>query len=387
MIESYRLPNPKPRSSGKIAAWLVVVVILTLPQIDRAAWGDDGTAHGRRDDTATAAELTSLAEAGDARAQYLLGEMYLQGRGVRRDDEKGVALVTSAAEQGYASAQYRLGRIVMSTPGPFMRTYNEAAAWFRKAAEQGHEEAKVMYGTYLLVSRDSKQRAAGRALVQKAAENGNPNAAYALAVHYTVPWDGSPDMDSAIFWFERAAEKGHVGSLRELCVRYEAGDSVRAMRESGDVIPRDPLIAYKWCFILQVVNFPGAVPRLVEAEKSLTGEQREAGEQKAYAFMREHGLRPKRAQDLGMLIGGLEACGYMMPRSNVMIEESIRGTSTDQSIVEARVEEFRQSQQAGRERIGRSIDKRSACVILARSIPDDSSVVGQVIRGELRDQL
>ena len=55
------------------------------------------------------ADLRARAEAGDATAQYNLGAMYDQGRGVPQDDAEAVAWYRRAAEQGDARAQYNLG--------------------------------------------------------------------------------------------------------------------------------------------------------------------------------------------------------------------------------------------------------------------------------------
>ncbi len=49
------------------------------------------------------------AEQGDARAQYNLGLMYVNGRGVPQDYEKAIDWFTKSAEQGFAGAQNNLG--------------------------------------------------------------------------------------------------------------------------------------------------------------------------------------------------------------------------------------------------------------------------------------
>ena len=46
-------------------------------------------------------------------AEYLLGQMYELGRGVKKDTEQAVTLFTSAANQGYAAAQAKLGQLHM----------------------------------------------------------------------------------------------------------------------------------------------------------------------------------------------------------------------------------------------------------------------------------
>ena len=50
-----------------------------------------------------------LAEGGDKIAQYNLGVMYENGRGVPQDYKEAVKWYTKCAEQGAADAQYNLG--------------------------------------------------------------------------------------------------------------------------------------------------------------------------------------------------------------------------------------------------------------------------------------
>ena len=52
--------------------------------------------------------LRARAEAGDAEAQYDLGNMYAFGRGVTRDDAEAVRWLRLATEQGHADAQSKL---------------------------------------------------------------------------------------------------------------------------------------------------------------------------------------------------------------------------------------------------------------------------------------
>ncbi len=81
-------------------------------------------------------ELRAKAESGDAIAQYNLGWMFANGRGIAQDDAEAVKWFRKAAEQGYASAQSNLG--VMYEQGRGVeQDYAEAVKWYRKAAEQG----------------------------------------------------------------------------------------------------------------------------------------------------------------------------------------------------------------------------------------------------------
>src|SRR3989344_4931560 len=80
--------------------------------------------------------LGKAAEKGNANAQYNLGGMYANGRGVARDDAEAVKWYRKAAEHGYAQGQNNLGAMYANGRG-VARDDAEAVKWYRKAAEQG----------------------------------------------------------------------------------------------------------------------------------------------------------------------------------------------------------------------------------------------------------
>ncbi len=105
-----------------------------------------GVAAYKKGDYATALrEFRPLAERGDAKAQYALGVMYRNGKGVPQDDAEAARWYRKAAEQGNAKAQHNLGVIYSNGQG-VPRNYAEAVGWWRKAAEQGVAEAQYNLG-------------------------------------------------------------------------------------------------------------------------------------------------------------------------------------------------------------------------------------------------
>ncbi len=90
---------------------LCVTVILSL--IVRSDPYDWQTTYGE-EMTALVAfmEAEQAAEQGDAKAQFNLGVMYSDGRGVPQNDAEAVKWFRLAAEQGDASAQYNLGGVL-----------------------------------------------------------------------------------------------------------------------------------------------------------------------------------------------------------------------------------------------------------------------------------
>ena len=70
--------------------------------------------------------VRQAAEQGDAAAQFSLGFMYHEGKGVLKDDAEAVRWYRLAAEQGIAAAQFNLG--LMYSEGEGVRTMPKPCA-------------------------------------------------------------------------------------------------------------------------------------------------------------------------------------------------------------------------------------------------------------------
>ena len=80
------------------------------------------------------------AQAGDAQAQYELGEFYYQGKGGERDLPQALSYFEQASLQGHAQAQYQLG--LMFSHGEGVQANNiQAYIVLKMAAVNGSEEA------------------------------------------------------------------------------------------------------------------------------------------------------------------------------------------------------------------------------------------------------
>ena len=89
--------------------------------------------------------LRQAAEQGDARAQFNLGFMYHEGKGVPQDAAEAVRWFRLAAEQGNAAAQFNLGFMYSEGRG-VLKDEAEAVRWYRLAAEQGDAPAQFNLG-------------------------------------------------------------------------------------------------------------------------------------------------------------------------------------------------------------------------------------------------
>ena len=154
-VEAHRQPcNGLRRLLGAVAAATFALFVNPLCAQDSAG---DGLAAYRAGDYAKAIELwRPLAEKGDAEAQYRIGTLFAEGKGVQRNDETAVSWFRRAAEGGNAMAQYNLGASYAAGIG-VAHDDAEAAKWFRRAADQGMPYAELNLGLLYAAGRGVPQ--------------------------------------------------------------------------------------------------------------------------------------------------------------------------------------------------------------------------------------
>lgn len=94
----------------------------------------------RGDFAAAASAFQAMAEQGNARAQFFLGEMYLNGRGVPQDYAQALKWERAAAEQKDSDAQYTLGGMYETGKG-VPQDYVQAHVWYSLSSFSGDEQA------------------------------------------------------------------------------------------------------------------------------------------------------------------------------------------------------------------------------------------------------
>jgi eukaryotic-like serine/threonine-protein kinase len=97
----------------------------------------------KQSDFDAAVWFSKAADRNNAKALKNLGDMYYVGRGVQRDEQEAFQRYQQAAEQKYADAEYNVGFWYESGRRPVRRDYQQAAAWYRKAAEHGSLKAQA----------------------------------------------------------------------------------------------------------------------------------------------------------------------------------------------------------------------------------------------------
>ncbi|MBF0425148.1 MAG: sel1 repeat family protein [Magnetococcales bacterium] len=157
-----------------------------------------------------------IAEKGDPRAQFLVGRLLEDGRGVPREPEQSAQWYRRAATQGHTEAQVRLGFLYLGG-GVIPRNDAEALRWFRLAAEQGGHSMAQAYLCSLYAEGGSTLPADKKLSMewcQRAAEQGVPAAQTMLGFHYAL--GTPPDLVTARRWFEQAARQGYTSAVKAL---------------------------------------------------------------------------------------------------------------------------------------------------------------------------
>ena len=109
--------------------------------------------------------LTEAAEAGLVHAQYKLGKIYRDGRGVEKDALLAAAWLTRAAEQGSdAASSYALGALLLTGGEGLAKDILSALNWLRRSAEDGNQYAQYQLGRLLLRGEDAPERSKKRSV-------------------------------------------------------------------------------------------------------------------------------------------------------------------------------------------------------------------------------
>lgn len=265
-----------------VAAFLSQGASAQLPDTTPASFDEAITAFNYGDNDLAIQQFRKLANEGDSRAQYYLaymmdsglgtakdeagasswykksaqqdylpaivymGYMYSSAHGVQRDDKEAFKWYTRAAQMGDAIAQNNLATMLQRGV-PYAKNEPLAAQWFMQAAMQGNMRAQYNLATMYRTG-DGIKKNLGEAMrwYSFAANQGDMYAQNALGYMYRKGEGVDPppkdaegkgptdeqkkqwvvaNQQSAIEWYRRAAEQGHVKSQMAIAIMYELGEA------------------------------------------------------------------------------------------------------------------------------------------------------------------
>ena len=259
------------------------------------------------------------AEKGDREAQHNLGDYYYNGLGVAKDSVEAVKWYRKAADQGHeqsklklelidtfegaekgdAQAQYSLADFYERGIG-VARDKKEAVKWWRKAADQGHVQAQYRMGDYYFLDVAEGEVEAVK-WYRKAADQGHVEAQYNLGDYYFNGVGVAKDKNEAVKWWRKAAVQDHYLAQYSLGVCYANGEGVA----------KDEVEAYAYYTLS--ANAPlrhsstdksllsrGILEKKLSSEAVLRGQQRTKEMQKEI-LANDAKIAAKQAEDVVML--------------------------------------------------------------------------------------
>jgi TPR repeat protein len=181
------------------------------PQLMAMPYGWLGVASNDVAVDASIEEVMEAAQRGVPTAQYRLGVMYAEGRGVLASDTKAANWWRAAAEQDHVASQSKLCGAYLQGQG-VTRDDAVAARWCSSAAESGDAEASYHLGHLYTQGRGVPQDAASaEAWYRTAAEQGVPEAQAILGFNYASEADAPEDLVHAYQWLTLAASRFPFG--------------------------------------------------------------------------------------------------------------------------------------------------------------------------------
>lgn len=186
----------------------------------------------------------------DVAAMMLLGELFKDGLAVPRNPAEAARWHQRAADRGDRQGMFALGIAHLSGAG-VPQDRKMAQAWFEKAAAQKHPGALYNLGV-IAIDADIQDFPRAATLFRQAAELGDIDAAYGLAVLFREGTGVPRDRAESVKWLRRAAEERHVAAMVEFAIALFNGDGV----------PRSETAAARYFAKAAQANSPVAQNRL-----------------------------------------------------------------------------------------------------------------------------
>lgn len=185
-----------------------IVVLFSTGMAVAAPLEEANTAYSKGDYDAAAPLLRALANEGDRSAQFKLGVLYEEGKGVPKNYTEAIRWYCVASAQGDADAPFHIGRIYHDGRG-MPQDQARALKWYRVGANRGEPKAQVNLGVIYASGQGVLRNYAEAAKwFRIAAEHGDEIAQNNLGVLYLTGTGVRRDYVRAHMWFNLAAAQG-----------------------------------------------------------------------------------------------------------------------------------------------------------------------------------
>ncbi len=176
--------------------------------------------------TVAAQELAGAADAGDAKAQYLMGYLYYQGQGVPQDDEKAFEFFRNASDKGHVEAQTFLAFMYDAGRG-VPQNKKKAFELYQASADEGDITATINLGV-MYYKGDGIPQNYDKAfeLLNDIEHVNSPVLQLYLGNLYFYGYGVRQDVNKALDYYLRSAALGDVSAHYFLGSIYQQGKGV-----------------------------------------------------------------------------------------------------------------------------------------------------------------
>lgn len=195
--------------------------------------------------------LIQVAEKGDADAQAIIGESYLNGRGVEQSESKAIEYFEKAATKGNPTALYHLANFYFYGNSPIIGKFpKKALDYYTQAATKGNVDAQKQLAVCLYngIGGTTSQRDAFNWILKSVNANPTPITENNLAVCYLTGNGARTSASQALELFQKAADAGDVTAqynLGALLLEEPQQDIKKAFKYLEKAAAQNHLLAIK----------------------------------------------------------------------------------------------------------------------------------------------
>lgn len=188
----------------------------------------------------TLEQLKKLATLGDPQAEYIVGNMYFEGKKLPKNYVKAKELIEKAAKQGNIQAMGSIAGIYWSA-----KNISKVIEWYKKAADQGNVAAMESLGGIYRSGDYNIPKNPTQALYwyKKAADQGDTDILLSIGTIYLE----QKNYEESTKYFEKAARQGNELAINNLGHAYEEGKGVQKdLAKAKLYYQRACLYSVKW---------------------------------------------------------------------------------------------------------------------------------------------
>ncbi len=214
---------------------IVAVLILSFSSVSYAKTARENLSIGekyyhKKDYKSALKYFKKSAKQGDADAQFNIGYMYSQGKGVTRDKTQAIKWYTKAAEQGKANASYNLALEYQYGCKNIKRDYSQMIKWYAKSVLDGNLSALSEFDDLERVTRTEEDKKelqnafiANIKYLIKLAKKGHKDIQFRLAMIYADSERIKEDYSKAVKWLTKTTKDENFSMAFDYKPQYQLG--------------------------------------------------------------------------------------------------------------------------------------------------------------------